>query len=104
MPCDSITTQSINLANAIKDLVRDAMTANHYNVVVEADTGLRARKGGVIVDWAKGKGLTVTASSPQRHIDTITQAYSARAITWAAQRAGWQVKQDATNTLTITKR
>lgn len=106
MPCDSITTQSINLANATPSILVAALEAEGWTVVKKtADNGIFARKGySETVTWTAGKGLSVTGNQNEKTIQGITQAYSRQAVTWAAQLAGWTVKQTGQNTLSVTRR
>jgi hypothetical protein len=66
-----------------------------------------AYKAGATVFWQAGKGLEVRTSAQetgQTTIQAVTRAYSKAAVSWAASRAGWTVKQNADNTLTVNRR
>ena len=105
MPCDSITTQSVNLSNAIGSILADSLKAAGYHIdSISSETYIWCYKGPVSIAWKKGKGLEVNSADPQEVIKQVTKAYSARAVTWAAGRAGWTVKQTADNQLTVTRR
>ena len=105
MPCDSVTTQSVNLANAMPELVADAMKACGFNLRSKTLSRITARnRDWTEVTWVKGQGLTVLGNSNPETITKLTQAYSQKAVTWAAQRAGWTVKQTSANTLAMTRR
>ena len=107
MPCDSITTQSVNLSNAMAPLLADALRQSGYTVNLEQPDRINAYGNGAYIVWAKGVGLDIdarTSQAGQDTVQTITQAYSARAVTWAAGRAGWTVKAINTNTFQVTRR
>ena len=104
MPCDSITTQSINLSNAIGSILADALKADGWNIETKTETEIVARFSWQTVTWKKGGGLTVKGNRNEKTIQRITQAYSGRAVTWAAQRAGWTVNATSANTMTVTRR
>ncbi len=104
MPCDSITTQSVNLKNAIPDILRGALEDLGLDIIRETKNELTASTYGERVFWTKGKGLTVKGTNTTASIKKITQAYSSRAVSWAAQRAGWKVAQTGNNTLTVNRR
>ncbi len=105
MPCESVTTQSINLANAMPTILGDALVDDRWMLAETTDTLIRAHKGYSSIVWNKGQGLTITGDQNIATIQRITKAYSARAVSWAAQRAGWTVKQSGTpNVLNVTRR
>ena len=105
MPCNTITTQSIKLANAIPELVKKALQELDWNITGETKTRIIARRSSDTVIWEQGKGLTIQGMNTGRtQLDAITQAYSKQAVSWAAQRAGWQVKSNNQNQLNLTRR
>jgi len=118
MPCDSVVTQSVNLANAMRDLVAEALKEQGYQIdSTSSETHIWAYKpGSESIIWRKGQGLMVQRQGGSRRqreamevknqaaVNALTVAYSKTCVTWAAQRAGWQVKQTGANTLTVTRR
>jgi hypothetical protein len=88
------------------EVLLDALRSLGYRAVLDG-TLIHARKGNVTCQWESGKGLWLTGNSPaglavaQRD---ILQAYSKTAVSWAAQRAGWQVTTLAPNKMQVTKR
>jgi len=105
VPCDSVTTQSINPAKALPDLVAQAMPACGWGIVQQTATSIQARTSTSIVTWTAGQGVTVEGyGNQQGQIGALTKAYSVKAVTWAAQRAGWSVKQTADNKLSVSRR
>lgn len=107
MPCDSITTQSINLSNALPDILRQALESLGHISGINTETEIMARIDGNAVKWQKGKGLRIQGYSTadnERIATKITQAYSAKAVSWAAQRAGWKVTTTSPNTLKVERR
>lgn len=104
MPCDSITTQSIDLAKALPGLLAEALEANGWEIQTNTGQTISAYKFGARLNWVSGKGLEVQARVPSETVQEVTKAYSAQAVKWAAQRAGWTVKQTAQDQLTINRR
>lgn len=105
MPCNSITTQTVNLKNAMFDLVHMTLKKQGYTISsMEVNNRIVATTYGTRIEWVKGQGLTVTGYNNQQTIKEITKAYSATAVCWAAKRAGWQVQTAAADQLTVTRR
>lgn len=107
MPCDSITTQSVNLANAIPTLVDAALRTLGWNVsgTLDNKSKIIARSGSYVLEWTKGEGVQITGMSKnETAITALTKEYSRAAVSWAAQRAGWQVKSTGANTLEVSRR
>jgi len=104
MPCNTITTNSINLSRANSDLLTDALKAEKWYIVDSDQNLINAYRGNAVLSWQSGNGLTVRASNSQSIIEQTTQAYSKQAITWASNRAGWSVKSTGRNTLTVQRR
>ena len=107
MPCDTVTTQSTNLAKAIPTILMDALKAAGWNIAMRSyveGKRIDAYKGGATLTWIAGKGLEVRSYNSQPLIAEVTKEYSKQAVSWAAQRAGWQVQQTADNKLTVTRR
>lgn len=105
MPCDTITTQSIKLTKAMPELVKQAMEDLNWKIRANSNTRIIvAHHYGNSIMWEAGKGITVTGSNTENMINKISQAYSKRAVSWAAQRAGWQVTNNNDNTLNIVRR
>ncbi len=107
MPCNTVTTQTIALAKALPTILMDALKSAGWDIPMRSyveGKRIDAYKGGATLTWIAGKGLEVRSSNPQPLIAEVTKAYSKQAVTWAAQRAGWQVQQTADNKLTVTRR
>lgn len=104
MPCDTITTQSIKLANAMPDLIEKALRELGWQIKATGKNKINARKSYDYLVWEAGKGLTISGNNNEKHLAEISQAYSKQAVTWAAQRAGWQVANQTKNTLNIVRR
>lgn len=105
MPCNSITIQSVVLHNAMQPLVKDALEARGWTILNSTADTIRATRGGNTVVWKKGKGMTLSGMRVDKsEITKLTKEYSKQAVTWASQRAGWQVKSTSDNTLTMTRR
>ena len=103
-PCDSVTTQSINLAKAAPNLLLDALKSLGWAITESTASRIFASLGGCDLQWTAGQGVTVIGPKCQEQTVKLTQAYSQNAISWAAQRAGWTVKQNADNKMTVTRR
>ena len=99
MPCDTITTQSIKLAKAMPELVKQAMEDMGWYITSNNTNRIIAKQFGETIIWEANKGITVSGSNTENTIKEISKAYSKRAVTWAAQRAGWQVTNTNDNNI-----
>ena len=105
MPCDSITTQSINLSNADHSVLLDALNADNWNIRRQSSDEIVAYKRGQTLTWNKGTGIEVKSmSNADKAILDVTKAYSKQAVSWASQRAGWKVKSINDNQFQVTRR
>ena len=107
MPCDSITTQSISLAKANHAILAEALKAAGWNIFAQSAAEISASSSAGCVVWQAGKGFTFTAmnsAQAKQSEQGIVQAYSRAAVSWAAQRAGWQVASTDQNKMTLTRR
>jgi hypothetical protein len=105
MPCNSTTTQSVALQNAMPEIVEKALTATGWNITGTGLNVILARKSGYSLTWNKGQGITIEGMREnQQAITAITKEYSKQAVSWAASRAGWQVQSTGSDTLTVTRR
>ncbi len=104
MPCDTITTQSINLAKADVSILADALEAERWIITGKTKTTITAYRGNTGLVWRQGQGLELSGYDNAAEIVGVTKAYSKGAVSWASQRAGWQVKQTGANTLAVTRR
>ncbi len=105
MPCDTVTTQSTNLAKALPNIMEYSFKALGWSIVSSTNTEIQARRNyGEMIVWKAGRGLEVRSSNPQPLIAEVTKEYSKQAVSWAAQRAGWQVQQTADNKIIVTRR
>lgn len=109
MPCNSITTQSIKLANAIPEILKKALQDIGWTINVSSNVNneIRATKSNDYLTWTKNKGITISGMNRQRqetYLSEISQAYSKQAVSWAAQRAGWQVTNVNQNSLNVVRR
>lgn len=106
-PCDSVTTQSIKLANAMPDLLKDSLINIGWEIELFNKSIIIATRGNKRMTWKVNEGLTMDGSNEKTAnniINEIVQAYSKTAVSWAAQRAGWQVTNQTENTLNIIRR
>jgi len=104
MPCDTITTQSVNLKNAMSDIVEKALKALKWNVTLVNKAKITAQSNNDTLTWLKGRGIRISSSNSSQHLQNITKEYSKQAVSWAASRAGWNVNSTGTNKLTISRR
>ena len=100
MPCDTITTQSIKLAKAMPELVKQTLEDMDWKIRANSTTRIVANNlSGESIIWEANKGITVTSGNAENVVKEISKAYSKRAVTWAAQRAGWQVTNTNDNNI-----
>jgi hypothetical protein len=105
MPCDSITTQSVKLSNAMPNILTDALTILGWTIQLENKSIIKASKNYNTFEWTKGKGIQISGMGKnESELNAITKQYSKRAVSWAAQRAGWNVQSTGENTLTVNRR
>lgn len=105
MPCDTVTTQSVNLANAIPSILAESLTKSGWTLYETTDARITGYLSGATLEWNKGKGLSMRGyGNTQQQIVDVTRAYSVAAVSWAAQRAGWNIKQTAANQMQATRR
>lgn len=104
MPCDSVTTQSVNLANAVQDVLRGALVADGWTINTDVSGKLEAWSPTGRLTWERGRGLTMTGIRTDETIAAVTTAYAKAAVSWAAQRAGWTVAKADGNKLTLNRR
>lgn len=103
MPCDSITTQSVALKNAVPSILRKSLAACGWELIESTSADMVAARGNVRLEWTQGVGFTMTGYN-ESAIARITREYSNQAVSWAASRAGWQVSDRSANQLTVTRR
>ncbi len=101
MPCNSIVTQSVSLKNANPDVLTNALKADGWRVIETSAGSILAYRAGENVLWEKGKG--VGTSGGIETVEEVTRAYSREAVTWAAKRAGWKVKQTGENKMVVSR-
>ena len=108
VPCNSLTTQTIALKNAVMSVLIEALKADGWTIRNQDANSLDSKKGYERLTWAAGVGLGVTTDMGATRVQAITggvtQAYSRAAVSWAAQRAGWQVQKTGANTMTLSRR
>lgn len=105
MPCNTRTKQLLSekLSNALPSVLADALTAEGYAIHERLPGSIRATMGSAYVTWTKGTGLTIQSRNPAQDLQTVTQAYSRAAVTYAAQRAGWTVQTNSPTSITLRK-
>lgn len=105
MPCDTITTQSVSLAQGMPGIVEHALRSLGWNISESTKTRITAWGFGNLT-WTAGKGLTIRGDPGlvPKQLKAVTKAYSVQAVTWAAKRAGWSVQQTAEDKLTVSRR
>jgi hypothetical protein len=99
-----VTVQSISLAKALPALIIESLKALGYRIEVNTPQTIKAYQAGYDVTWTAGQGLNVVGYNPQEQIIKLNREYGAKAVTWAAQRAGWKVQQTGNNTLGLERR
>ncbi len=101
MPCDSVTTQSVNMKNANPDVLIRALEADRWWVREVSGGLILANRLGDSLRWERGVGLVVRGVGEA--VEEVTRAYGREAVTWAAKRAGWEVKQVGENKLVVSR-
>lgn len=106
MPCDTITTQSVKLANAIPQIIDTTLEAQGWKITSPITTMERivARKGNATLIWRQGQGIEIKSSNSQEQLTRINKEYSKQAVTWAASRAGWDITSTKQDQLIVTRR
>ena len=104
MPCDTITTQSINLAKAMPKLVEESLKIQGWQITINNVRTITARRYYNTLTWTQNKGIEIRSGNAQQDIINLTKEYSKQAITWAASRAGWKVSSKGQNQLTVSRR
>lgn len=101
MPCDSIETTEVDFKSASPDFVRRALQSLGYEVT-ENNGALTGDK-----DWAESvifvDGSLEIRTRSGVDAATITRAYSAEIIKFAAEEYGWQFEQTGENEYAIQK-
>lgn len=108
MPCNTISTQTLSagLHKAVPEVLEQAARAMGAYAVALVNGVLTFNYNGAAVSWSSVLGLAIRgrASVLEQTKKDILQAYSKQAVTWAAKRAGWQVRAGAAqNELVIVK-
>lgn len=107
MPCDSVITNSVNLALANGDILRAALEAMGAQDLSFTATGARFILDGAA--WYIDRGQLNSTRSAQAVADManrIKRAYSTETVNRAAKRFGWTVKKTGANAnkMTLTRR
>lgn len=90
MPCDSISTISIDLGKVDPGLIQLALREMGLSNITQ--TGTRVYFGrGEYIDTATGQSQLAAG----REVAEIKRAYSAQVVQATAKRFGWQIKQNA---------
>jgi len=91
MPCDTITTVSLNMSNIDIDTMKAALEALGYKVQVSGNVlygtfgSIDTRRGTIEMNRYE-KGLDVS---------TVKKAYTREVVKQKARRLGWQYKETA---------
>jgi hypothetical protein len=89
------------------DLLKSALENIGWEIELYTNLVIIAYRGSNKLTWKASEGLTMDGSNEKyatNKINEIVQAYSKTAVTWAAQRAGWQVTNQTENTLNVIRR
>ena len=107
MPCNSMTTQTLNagLENAMPQVLAQALKSEGWQIHEEVGYRVVASNRYDSLTWTKGKGIVVSTSGNAEMLGAkVRQAYSKAAVSWASQRAGFkQVGQWQDNKVTLTR-
>ena len=95
MPCDSITTSTVNLANVDKDTLTEALRAAGWTVS-PIDAGIYARDGaGSSFNWTPGRPAQLRTTRADITAASIARLYSAQVVRKTAQKNGWRLTETA---------
>jgi hypothetical protein len=99
MPCDSITTISLNLDGISKELLEKLYPGIHAGGVrIPLDNGLN------VLCYAYNRNLTIETDSPavRDAVESqIRQRVTSYAVSVASQQFGWQVKFTGKNKMKV---
>lgn len=106
MPCDTIRTNSVDLASIGRidaDLLASALNQLGIRCTV-GSTGTVKYISGSNVNWQPGQDLNLYRGASGISLDQVKQAYSAEVIKSTAKRYGWTLKQTAQFKFQVVKR
>lgn len=106
MPCNTITTVSLDLKNAVPDVLSEAMRSLGYEVTATSPLSFtgRNRQTGATFEWSRSTGLQIRGYAGQTEEAKIMPAYSKAAVAWAAKRNGWTVKTTTGDKMQLVRR
>lgn len=105
MPCDSISTATLDLTKADMTALKAAMQELGYTVQ-ETVRGLTfSHKSGNQAVWTREAGMTITSRRYAGDVaEKIQAAYTSTVVTQTAKRLGWQVTKKSEGNFVVVKR
>jgi hypothetical protein len=107
MPCWERRTQTLDLAKANIDLVKEAAESIGLSVWEMTETRVRAtsERKQISISYERGK-LSISAPTQQGIEETVGEfkrAYSRAAVTRAAKKVGFQIQQKSERKLVLSR-
>ena len=92
MPCDSVTTISIDFSKADALVIHEALKMMGFTVSTAAGVISAAHPNGTSVMWREGRDMKLTGRYQSFTEDDVRVAYANAAVLVTAKRAGWQAQ------------
>ncbi len=102
MPCNEIRLTTINLAQANRDLLLNAIVGMGFTTQTLTDGGIILFMKGASVGTVRG-GVVTLRDSLGIGQQQVVQAYANEVVKAAGQRAGWAVKSSKENQYVLTR-
>lgn len=105
MPCDSISTATLDLTKADMTALKGAMESLGF-VVHEKVNGLDfSHRNGDTAKWTREAGMNVTSRRYAGDVaEKIQAAYTSTVVVQTAKRLGWQVTKKSEGNFVVVKR
>jgi len=105
MPCNTITTTSINLGKVNHDLFLQTLIGLGLELQVSIRNGVTTIRLNTGETFNATSGLfTTTNTDAGARVAELKRAYSAQVVLSQARRMGWAVKKTATNKYEVVRR
>ena len=90
MPCDTVTTSTLDLKKANKQVLEETLISLGLKIHQGLASEVRASDGlSTIVTWTASTGMQIRSADAQM-ASKITSAYSKTVILAASRRFGWR--------------
>ena len=107
MPCDTITSTTLDITKADLTSLKAAMESEGFKLYTEEGSNITWRnRQGVSASFNRQTGMTIRGQgySSNRYVDKIKEAYTGAVVQLTARRLGWQVTKTSGNTFDVVKR